>query len=187
MTQKRTYRLDDDITAELVKRAREYGISENQLVNKWLKRYLYLDPLQKYLHAITLGRDTLLNIAKSDGSKEDLERVGRFLGGIAASQLFPAYNIKPSLATVITALDQVYSKTCGWFEFKQHSKKDACYLILLHEMGSEWTAFLKGYFESYLKVLLNLEPKVRVTDNMLEFTIPEKALEPWKSSVSQTI
>ena len=170
----RAFRFKSDALWELDRMARERGANANQLLEKFLDRELILGRLWPQIHPVNIGREDLkmvLEIARasSEQGPSKLVTAGGEFGGTVPTQMFAINNVEPSWDTVIYSLDQVYGKTCNWFEFNHHvENEDKHKLVFTHELGFGWTDFQKGYQTNMLRSLLKVEPKIiKETDRML--------------------
>lgn len=169
----KTYRIRKDVLDEIDKRANEYGISSNQLVNQWLTKCMYLEPLWKHLNAITIGRSTLLPIIAS-ANKDELEKIGSDLGKVISKNLFCLYNVELSWASVTYAFQEVYGKNCNWFDFKHHVMDDTHNLVFVHDLGLNWSNFLNSYIGIILKTLLKVDAVSEIDEKMVKFTAKDR-------------
>lgn len=169
----KTYRVRKDVLEEIDKRAKEYGISSNQLVNQWLIKCMYLEPLWKHLDAVTIGQKTLSALIMS-ADENEIEKVGDDLGRVIANQLFTLYHVKPCWTSLAHAFEEVYSKNCNWFRFKHHTTGDTHNLIFIHDLGYKWSIFLKSYIGTTIKILLKVEATPEIDEQMVKFTAKDQ-------------
>ena len=168
-------RIRKDVLEALCKRAEETSTSVNNLLNQYLMQGPILDALKEFADAGVISMNVVLELMENL-SEEYLEKLGQKLGSTNAKKLFTVYSTEPNLGNVIWSFSQVYSRLCNWFEFKHNiDERGVHYLIFMHKRGSKWTAYLKGYITVMLETLLNIEPKVNATSDMLEFKIDEKS------------
>lgn len=173
----RTFRFNRDTLIELDRMAKETGVSANQLAEDCLVEGFIHIVLKRDIQAMTLGREDIMSILELIKSIEQIKRLGERLGSSVPERLYALHNVEPSWKAVLSALDQVYGKTCGWFKFKHYSNQDRTTgkevhrLIFTHDAGIKWTAFLERYMTSTLNRLLKVEPKIVIaTDKMLKLT-----------------
>lgn len=166
----KTYRIKKEVIDEINSRSREQRISTNQLVNRWLEKCLILDPLWKHLDAMTIGQATFIKILKSS-NKDEMEKIGSEMGRTIAKHLFTIYNIEPNWTSFNYMLEEAYSNTCNWFKFKHYINNDTHQLICTHNLNINWSNFIKGYIESMLNNLFNVNPKIEIEEHIVKFTV----------------
>jgi hypothetical protein len=173
----RTFRLKKNTLSELDRIAKEMNVPVNQLADDCIIDGLIHIVLKRDVHAITIGREDMMSILEQIESIEKIKELGEKLGRSVPKRLYALHNVEPSWKAVLSALDQVHGKACGWFVFKHYSQyddradKEIHRLIFTHDGGVKWTVFVEGYLTGMIRTLLKTEPKIgTVTDKMLELT-----------------
>lgn len=176
-TAPRTFRIRKDVLDELDRRASGRFMTANQLVNQMLYRELFLEALFREIDALTISRETLIAILKSTNTS-DFEEAGRIMADIVPVQLFALHQVEANLQSYIYALGEVYGKICGWFSFKHLPERDRQRLIVTHELGPNWSAFLKGYIGETLRKTTGVQPKVVGDEHTLTFEVQTQPAQP---------
>ncbi len=175
-TAPRTFRIRKDVLDELDRRASGLFVTANQLVNQMLYRELFLEALFREIGALTVGRETFAAILKSTDTR-DFEAAGRRMADIVPPHLFELHQVEANLQSYMYALGEVYGKICGWFSFKHLAERDRQRLIITHELGPNWSAFLKGYIGEMLRKTTGAEPKVIGDEHTLTFEVKTQRIE----------
>lgn len=165
----KTFRIKEGILDEIVRRSNEYKISANQLVNQWLAKCLVLDPLWLHLNALTISQKSFSRVLEQV-DKNKLEQIGNEMGRTIAPHLFTLFNVTPDWTSIYYALENAYSNACNWFKLKHYNTKGTQRIICEHNLGLNWSYFLKGYLGSMLKSLINIEPKIEVDSYIVKIT-----------------
>ncbi len=176
-TAPRTFRIRKDVLDELDRRASGMLMTANQLVNQMLYRELFLEVLFREIDALTISRETFTSILKSTNTG-DFEEAGRRMADIVPVQLFAMHQVEANLQSYIDALGEVYGKICGWFSFKHLPGRNLQRLIVTHELGPNWSAFLKGYIGEMLRKTTGVKPKVVGDDHTLTFEVQTQPAQP---------
>lgn len=172
--EQRTFRFKKDTLRELDRMAKEMNVSANQLADDCIVENLIHKMLKNGIQTMTLSRESIMKILALSKDDNEIRGVGWELGGSGPKQIYAIHDVELNWNALLIDLDRVYSKACGWFEFKHYCHRDRTgketrRLIFTHDAGSKWTAFLEGHMMNMLKSLLNVEPKVvTATDKMLE-------------------
>jgi hypothetical protein len=143
-TAPRTFRIRKDVLDQLDQRAAELFTTANQLVNQMLYKELFLEVLFREIGTLTVGQETFAEILKSNDTNS-FEETGRRMANISSVQMLTLHQVEANLQTYIYALGEVYGKICGWFTFKHLVERDRHLLVITHNLGANWAAFLKGY------------------------------------------
>ncbi|MCL4437104.1 MAG: hypothetical protein M1503_10900 [Thaumarchaeota archaeon] len=176
-TAPRTFRIRKDVLDELDRRASGRLITANQLVNQMLYRELFLEVLFREIDALTVGRETFEAILNSTNTS-GFEEAGRRMATIVPVQLFALHQVEADLQSYIYALGEVYGKICGWFSFKHQTERNRHRLIVTHDLGPNWSAFLKGYIGEMLRKTAGEEPKIVSDEHTLTFEVHTKSTQP---------
>lgn len=169
----RNYRVKETVVEDLEMVSEVMSMPVNQLVNECLEEGLIHRRLKISIDAMTLGREAIVKILEHIKNDAEIEQIGREMGGSLPKQHYAVHNVEPTWDTVLDAFDRIYSKACGWFEFRHYvGEEDTHRLLFIHDAGPKWTLYLKGYIPTMLKSLLKVEPKiVTVTDKLLELIV----------------
>ncbi len=159
-------RIPDNVRSELDKEAKRQGINVNALANRILAKYLIFDRMVEHEHSIVLDRRIFLPIIEKV-TREEFEDLGMRLGPRLVKQTFQFYDIEPTVESLISRYFEPMGSYSGRYESNVVRSGRHLKLILEHDYGSKWSAFLAEYAKGVGKSLLGAEPKIELNDDLV--------------------
>jgi hypothetical protein len=161
----RSFRLDDELLQKISLLAKQHGLTENQLVSKWLSSRAALDSLISPLGGIGVGTETLeailgtadihaLDLAGWELGEKHFLRARAALAGLGEDLTFQRY------------LEETLAES-GWFRVTVNNLAKSEELILDHDLSSKWSIFLKSYVSGAHRVISKEKLVVDVSESFI--------------------
>jgi hypothetical protein len=170
----RTFRIKSEWDDILKGEAERQGITVNHLMNSILERYACFDRLARSSNFISLTKHAFHEILK-DIPLEHLSRAGEITGAKDIQDVLDMLGIPSNYDSFVHLVRRHFGgPNCAmWFNCYSSIQENRVLLHLQHDLGHEWSVYLKNYFLSYLKTL-NIACEMKVYDYALNI----KTLRP---------
>lgn len=160
-------RIPENLRRELNREARRQRINLNALMNRILTKYVDFDRIAEHERSIVLDRRIFLPIIE-EASLEELEILGKKLGPRLVKQAFEFFNIEPTVESLISHYFEPMGAYSGSYQSNVVTNGSNLKLILEHDYGIKWSAFLAEYTRGVVKSLLGTEPKIELDDDLIK-------------------
>ncbi|SRR6266480_4141226 len=166
----RSFRLDDKLLRKISLLAKQHGLTENQLVSKWLLSRAAVDSLISPLGGIGVGTETLamilgtadidaLELAGWELGERHFLRARAALAGLGEDLTFERYQEE----TLVES---------GWFRLAVNILAKSRELILDHDLSIKWSIFLRSYVSGAYRVISKEKLVVDVSENFIRVKLP---------------
>ena len=166
----RSFRLDDKLLKKISLLARQHGITENQLVSKWLSSRAAVDSLISPLGGIGVGTETLeailgtadidaLDLAGWELGEKHFLRARAALSGLGEDLTFQRY------------LEETLVES-GWFRLTVNNLTKSREFILDHDLSTKWSIFLRGYACGAYRVISKEKLVIDVSESFIRVKFP---------------
>lgn len=166
----RTFRLDDKLLQKISLLAKQHGLTENQLVSKWLSSRAAVDSLISPLGGIGVGNETLeailgtadihaLDLRGWELGEKHFLRARAALSGLGEDLTFQRYLEE----TLVEA---------GWFRLTVNILAKSKELILDHDLSIKWSIFVRGYVSGAYRVISKEKLVVDVSESFIRVKLP---------------
>jgi len=172
----RTIRIDEGYDEILKYEAERQDISVNTLLDKLIKKYVHSYRFFKNLSAVTLSATSLrtfLNVI----TEEEIAAIGNELGKERPYELILKRGLQPNYETAKWYILNVLGEQSGWLSSSFMRRGNKEYLHLSHPFGYKWSLFLEGYFGTFFRDVLGLNPEVEVLSSSVTFVIKIREVE----------
>jgi len=164
----KSFRINQSAIEALGEEARKQTISLNTLVNQLLVGYSEAGRYMKQMHALTLTRQTfveILNVLPEDKMIE----IGRAAGKSAPVAIITSKHGKMNVNGIIEYL-HFMSAYANFFEYSEMEENGHWTITLTHELGRKWSLLLAGYLDEAFAAV-GVKPKYTVTDRSTTFHV----------------
>jgi len=160
-------RIPENLRRELNREARRQHINLNALMNRILTKYVNFDRIVEHEHSIVLDRRIFLPMVEAS-SREGLENLGKKLGPRLVKQTFEFFDIEPTIEGLVSRYFEPMGAYSGRYQSNIVGSGPDLKLILEHDYGIKWSAFLAEYTKGVVKSLLGTEPKIELDDDLIK-------------------
>jgi hypothetical protein len=160
-------RISENLRRELNSEAKREHINLNALVNRILTKFVDFDRIAEHERSIVLDRRIFLPIIE-EASLEELEILGKKLGPRLAKQTFEFFNIEPTVESLVSRYFEPMGAYSGNYQLSVAGSGSNLKLILEHDLGSKWSAFLSEYTRGVVKSVLGSEPRIELDDDLVK-------------------
>jgi hypothetical protein len=136
-------------------------------MNHLLTKYVIFDRIVEHERSIVLDRRIFFPIIQKV-PVEELEKIGKELGPKLVRQTFEFLNIEPTVDNLVNRYLEPMGTYSGRYQSNIVAATPNLKLVLEHEYGSKWSAFLAQYMTGVVKSLLSCEPKIEVEDDLVK-------------------
>ncbi len=144
------FRFDHDLKLMLFDEARKQGLNVNTLVSRILSTYLRWWRYADELGLISFSKNVLRELFSSINS-DAAETVGERVGSITDPEEVVFLFNKVNPETVRRYIELRGSQLSAYRHWEENGEH---HYMLLNDLGSNFTLFVKGFFESLLKSTL---------------------------------
>lgn len=162
-----SFRIPENLRRELNKEAERQRINLNALANRILTKYVDFDRIAEHEHSIILDRRIFSSIIEV-ASGEDLESLGRELGPRLVKQTFEFFGIEPTVEILVSRYFEPMGAYSGRYQSNVVGNAPDLKLILEHDYGVKWSAFLAEYTRGVIKSLLGTEPRIELNSDLIK-------------------
>ncbi|MDG6995677.1 MAG: hypothetical protein JRN52_07125 [Nitrososphaerota archaeon] len=175
----RTLRVDDDIDAALREEADRTGVSVNVIASQVLRKWTDFNRFVDRYNILQISRQIFFLVIQ-ESSEENLQKIAERSGKKLPSMLFELVSRPVNMDTVSKFyLKQVLSRYEKWYEYESCVKSGSEKFILRHDLGPKWSLFLKEFIHSGLKSCLDVDVKIDIINQTLQFSLQlEPAIQP---------
>ncbi len=139
----------------------------NAYVNHIFAKFTFLDETIEESHRVVFQKEFLTRIIPLVAS-EDLAELGRYLG---SQVLSPSLEFSGGTANMPDLVKHYFMPMgiySGWYRAKVVKTPSGHKLVLQHDYGPKWTLFLKEYYSTAVKSLIQEELSFASHDGILE-------------------
>jgi hypothetical protein len=170
-TTTRSYRLEERLLEQIAALAKKHGITENQLVSKWLSSRAFVDPLVSVFGEVTLGQETfatILGITQLDA----LELSGWELGKKHFSSAKAIFEAVDEQLTFTTFLGKLLANQAHWFRCERDTPTKSREMILDHDFPINWSIFLRSYLSGAYEVVSREKLQIEIENKVVRVKFP---------------
>lgn len=174
VTVARTIRLDPIIDKIIRQEADQSGLTHTAVTTKALRRYAHFDRFADKIGSLTISKETLSRILSflSDEEAEIVGSVANFAG--KNSKQYMNLIVGGTSLEDFFSLLQILSTYAHLFEFEHQLVGSKHHLVFAHNMGSKWSSFLQGAWQSTLKEVYGLRARFEKTESFLTMIFEER-------------
>ena len=147
--------------------AKRQGINLNALANRVLTKYIVFDRIVEHEHSVVLDRRIFTPIIDKI-SRDDLEDMGMRLGPRLVKQTFEFFDIEPTVESLVSRYFEPMGTYSGRYQSNLVGSGPDLKLIMEHDYGSKWSAFLAEYVKGIVKSVLGTEPRIELADDLIK-------------------
>jgi hypothetical protein len=142
-----TFRIGHDVQEILAIEADNQRVSLNTLVGHILNDYAFYGRIAERYRVLQLSATTIGAILELL-SDEAVGRAGSKTGRKHPAELLSASGIAMSVDNLVKALEEIYLRYLGWFDYCMVVKRNTWKIHLKHSFGHKWSIWLSEYFSS---------------------------------------
>jgi hypothetical protein len=152
-TVSREFRLNSETAQRLETLSREKGMAVNVIANLAIRRTVEWEPLVEKVGIVSAQKATL-RFLWDNLPEEKARDLGRRHGGEAGAEILTFWFHKFSFETMLEAARLFGAEYGGVYTF-QHDYTDGAHTIIMHhDLGKNFTAYLKESFSATLRLLM---------------------------------
>jgi hypothetical protein len=148
--------------------ARRRDIHLNAHVNHILGKFIFLDGIVEEAQHMTLRKEIFARVVAL-GSAEELCEVARNLGRDFLNPALGFANAGTSMHDLVMNYFLPMGIYSGWYRSKTVKTSSGDKLIIQHDYGPKWTAFLKEYYAAVIRSLGHDDVSIVAHGGLLEF------------------
>jgi hypothetical protein len=149
----RAFRLSSETAERLEALSREKGMAVNAIASKAIRRAVEWEPIAEKIGFITAQRATLRFLWDSL-PEERARELGRRHGGEAGAEMLTFWFHKFSFETMLEVARLFGAEYGGVYTFQHDYTDEGHTIIMRHELGKNFTAYLKESFGATLQLLM---------------------------------
>ncbi|MGA2876523.1 MAG: hypothetical protein ABSE82_13415 [Nitrososphaerales archaeon] len=161
------FRIDAAYKGILEEGARRRDIHLNAYVNHILGKFIFLDGIVEESQHMVLRKEIFARIVAL-GSAEDLVVVAGDIGRDFLKSALAFASVEANMDDLVRRYFLPMGIYSGWYRSKVVKTPSGNKLILQHDFGPKWTAFLKEYCAVVIKSLIHDEVSIVAHDGILE-------------------
>ena len=162
-----SFRISENLRRELNSEAKRQGINVSALANRVLMKYIVFDRIVEHEHSVVLDRRIFTPIIDKI-SRDDLEVIGMNLGPRLVKQTLEFFGIEPTVENLISRYFEPMGTYSGRYQSNVVGSGPELKLILEHDYGSKWSAFLAEYVKGVVKSVLGTEPRIELANDLIK-------------------
>ena len=172
----RSIRIKKEFEYELREEAKKCGISFNSLINQILEKYIITYKLIEKFPCMVIPQQMIKKCL--DRLTEDfIAGEGTMAGSYVPKHGLFLNKMSPTLENILSVMEKRVSQHSNWYQFQSLKNNGKINLLLRHNLGRKWSTYLKAYYSTLFKELLNMNIKSEIGENSLEILIP-KTIKP---------
>lgn len=171
-TVNRSIRINKECDDELKKEAKNRGISLNSLVKQIIEKYVTTYKLIETFPCLIIPHEMIKGWL--DGLTEDFI-IGK---GTKAGSYVPKHGLflnkmSPNLDNILWVMEKRAGQHSNWYQFQYQKNNGQLNLLLRHNLGRKWSAYLNAYYSTLFKELLNMNIESEIGEKSLEIFLNE--------------
>jgi hypothetical protein len=159
-------RIPQHVKSELEEEADRKRTTWNSLVNQALVKHITHDKMMEHIGSVTLGKP-LFSKMISTIDPNTMETFGLEVGSRRVKESFKFFGIEPNIPNLITHHFSPIAAYSGWYQLNPYQVSGERKLILEHDFGLSWSAFLRGFYVGVLKSMGYSEPRIEADDELV--------------------
>lgn len=163
----RTVRLSQSLNDVLEKDAQSKNLSVNALISTILTRYAEWDRYTEKFGFVSVTKE-LFRTLLSSSTKDHLPQVAEALGRKLPKEVMQFFWRKADLQAFLLYI-AAFSKYGGLAEYELHQEGEDYVVTAHHELGENWSIFLKHFLSAGIQSIFSTPPKFEVTSNTVIF------------------
>ena len=163
-TQTESFRFDVSSLEGLKSAAKNAGMTKNAFMSALLADRLFIDPLVRTFHKISLSDETFLSILGSRDANA-LEIAGSEMARRNFPLVCELYQRRQPL-TFRQFLTQILDKHAGWFHVEEGDGTQR-WVTLMHPFGRMWSIFVRSYILSAYSIISKDKIKIEIADQFI--------------------
>jgi len=163
------FRIAAAYKAVLEEEASKRDMHLNALVNHILAKFIFFGSIIEESNRVVFQKDFLTRIIPLISS-DDFDEIARTLAIAVLKPAITFSGMPISMNDLVKNYFLPMGMYSGWFQARIVKTPSEYKLILQHEYGPKWTAFLKEYYSVAIKSLALREVSVVAADGILEIS-----------------
>lgn len=168
----RTIRLTQELDSLLQKDSRTKGISVNALISELITKYATWDRFTDKFGFVQVARRTFRHIVNAVDD-EQLAKIAEKLGAEMPEAITSFFLHKLNFETLVATLS-LFERYSGLQVHEMETEEGQCTITFHHELGRNWSVFLKHFMNEYFKTGLHVAPNTSIVGDsvVLSLRIP---------------
>ena len=162
-------RIPENLRHQLDGIARGQHIPLNALATRILAKCVEFDRIVEHERSIVLDRQVFLRFI-DETPLDQLEILGRTLGPRLVKQTFEFFDVEPTVKNLVSHYFEPMGAYSGRYQVNITGSGSNFKLILEHDFGSKWSAFLVEHTKGVFKSVLGTEPLIESSDSLVKVT-----------------
>jgi len=164
----RTSSLRKDLVEALEKEARDRELSTSALMNQTIDRSIHLIWPSEKTGSLVIAHDIVKSLAEAVSS-ENIRKIAAISAQIHKNTAMVVMGTEQKLESVLNLFETSYGKNSRWFKWSNTVNGRDNRILLIHELGQNWSIFLEAYFKSFFMEMLDIQVKSSYTDKTVVF------------------
>ncbi|MEK0325374.1 MAG: hypothetical protein QQN63_06680 [Nitrosopumilus sp.] len=168
----RSIRISQELDELLQKDAKNKRISVNALISTMMIKYAEWDRFADKFGYVTLTSETFKTILEITDEKK-LSELAKVMGARLPKEVMLFWFKKTDLEAFLSYID-LYGKYSGLFQYELDKEGDRYTITAHHELGENWSTFLKIFIGEAMKDTLGIIPEFEVSKSSIVARFSER-------------
>jgi len=168
----RSIRISQELDELLQKDAKNKRISVNALISTMMTKYAEWDRFADKFGYVTLTSETFKTILEITDEKK-LSELAKVIGARLPKEVMLFWFKKTDLEAFLSYVD-LYGKYSDLFQYELDKEGDRYTITAHHELGENWSTFLKIFIGEAMKDTLGIIPEFEVSKSSIVARFSER-------------
>ena len=168
----RSIRISQELDELLQKDAKNKRISVNALISTMMTKYAEWDRFADKFGYVTLTSETFKTILEITDEKK-LSELAKVIGARLPKEVMLFWFKKTDIEAFLSYVD-LYGKYSGLFQYELDKEGDRYTITAHHELGENWSTFLKIFIGEAMKDTLGIIPEFEVSKSSIVARFSER-------------
>ena len=161
-----SFSIPERLKSELEAECARNHTTLSSLVVQLMSRHVTYDKMMEHFGGVHVGK-RIFTLMLRTLEPRTMEVLGKSLGSSRVQESFAFMNIEPNMNNLITNHFGPLAAYSGWYRMTNLVEGRDRNLILEHDLGPSWSAFLKGFYGAMIESLIGEMPSIDVEEGLV--------------------